>query len=111
MLQLSHSQALAELGLLPEDSNELLRNVLTRYNMRDVSGKHEAKLQASLHVMPAQSTRASVQDNQQKLRTALVQAALVVNATVPAVAPATAADGRKLSIAERIAATRAAQAK
>lgn len=111
MLQLSHSQALAELGLLPEDSNELLRTVLTRYNMRDVSGKHEAKLQASLQVMPAQSTRASVQDSQQKLRTALVQAALVVNATVPTVAPATAADGRKLSIAERIAATRAAQAK
>lgn len=110
MLQLSHNQALAELGLLPEDSNELLRNVLNRYNISTES-RIDIALSARNVAQPA-TERKEVANSQKALRNALVDAATVVaGQAIAPVAAAASVDGRKLTIAERIAATRAAQAK
>lgn len=107
MLVLGHNQALAELGLLPQETNELMRNVLARYNMADPCSKHEAKLQASASII-VHTERAQVKASQQQLAKALVQAHTVAQAQEQKHIPSHAADGRKLSIAERIALARKA---
>lgn len=110
MLQLQHSQALAELDCLPQDTAEQTRSILSKYNALHASNKLDAKMAAKANVSTA-ATTASAQRTVKALQAAVIDAAIAVNGNANSTAAAAITNNTKLSIAQRIAALKAAQAK
>jgi len=107
MLQLQHSQALAELDCLPQDTAEQTRSILAKYNALHASSKLDAKMAAKANVSTA-ATTTSAQRTVKALQAAVIDAAIAVNGNDKATAAITS--NTQLTIAQRIAALKAAKA-